>query len=1369
MSDPGSDLQRAAHALARARERIVALEQGRAAPVAIVGVGLRLPGDIDSPDALWSALTQRSDLTGPVPEDRREELAGIAAAGLGAAHGAWLAGIDRFDAERFGVSPREAATMDPQHRLLLETCLAATERAGLRDEELRGSRTGVYVGLCNNDYALRLLREPGDPRVDASLGTGNCYSMAAGRIAYSFGLTGPAFALDSACASSLLAVQLGVQAIRSGECERAIVGGVNLVLSVNPSLAFARMGVLSPSGRCRAMDASADGYLRAEGCVVFVLEDLARARAAGRPIVAVIRGCAARQNGAGNGIVAPNPAAQEAVIRAALRDASVAPAAVGMIAAFGAGTVLGDLAELTALERVFADRRTPLWLGLCKPNFGHAEGAAGATSLLLACEAIARRQVPPALLDAGPSPRLPWSVTRLADRLTPWDDDDRVAGVSAFGFNGTNVHVILAAPPTSQESPESPLRTPTRVPLSARCEPLLRAHAGELALHLRAHPELSHAGVLATLTRGRTLAAIATSLAADDRDTLLVELDRLTADTPLAPAIASPAIASAPLAPAIACAAMVALPPRPLARQRHWTDLIAAPVPHHDTGFPELELLRAAPREPRQAAIARALARSLTRALGREVAPDDRLGSLALDSLLAVDLLARVREAWGLTVFPGELFAQPTVQALAAHLSALMDGPDATRDSSLTELEHALPASLRRGRPAPVADEPTPDPSLPPPIFLLSTPRTGSTLLRAMLGGHPALFAPPELHLLAFADLADWRDALAPDLLQLGLHQALGGLGWSEPEVASTVASWAAERLPIARAYDALRAAAAPRRLLDKSPSYALDPQILTRAARLFPQAHYIHLVRHPVPSTRSFVQRRMGRLLGLNEADGPRAASQVWTIGNRNLLGFLATLPPGRALQVRYEDLVRDPPTVLARICRFLELEYSPPMTDPHARRFPGEERGVIGDPGFYARKGVDAALADRWRDDQAPGDLSAETAALAARLGYEVDDADATRLAAIRLDPAITPTLSTPRTPQRLLLTGATGFLGPWLLRALQHHGHAEIVALVRARDDADATRRLHTALAALPDQDLTRVRAIAGHLDRPRLGLADDTWRSLADSVDLVVHNGAAVNFARGWQELAAANISGTEEALRLACAGRPTAFVHVSTKGILDPAVYTDDAPIGEDDPLRPPEGPLLGYQRSKWAAESLVRQAAARGLPVAVCRPGRIGGDLATGGMPESDFMVLFLRGCLEIAALPRLEYAIEVTPVDVVAAAIATICARPELLGKTYHLTHPRPIELAEVAPIAAEFGLHLELLPYTIWRDRLLTRAAGPGSALAPLLSMFPAHEPARIDDRRLRHSNTEAALAGTDIVWPAMSGQIRASLAFMLQRGLL
>ena len=188
MSD--ADLQRAAQALARARERITTLERARAAPVAIVGVGLRLPGDIDTPDALWSALCERRDLTGPVPEDRQQDLVGLAAGGPGALHGGWLANIDRFAADRFGVSAREAATMDPQQRLLLETSLAATERANLRDEDLRGSRTGVYVGVCNNDYAHRFFREPGDPRVDASLGTGNSYSMAAGRIAYAFGLTG---------------------------------------------------------------------------------------------------------------------------------------------------------------------------------------------------------------------------------------------------------------------------------------------------------------------------------------------------------------------------------------------------------------------------------------------------------------------------------------------------------------------------------------------------------------------------------------------------------------------------------------------------------------------------------------------------------------------------------------------------------------------------------------------------------------------------------------------------------------------------------------------------------------------------------------------------------------------------------------------------------------------------------------------------------------------------------------------------------------------------------------------------------------------------------------------------------------------------
>jgi thioester reductase-like protein len=355
----------------------------------------------------------------------------------------------------------------------------------------------------------------------------------------------------------------------------------------------------------------------------------------------------------------------------------------------------------------------------------------------------------------------------------------------------------------------------------------------------------------------------------------------------------------------------------------------------------------------------------------------------------------------------------------------------------------------------------------------------------------------------------------------------------------------------------------------------------------------------------------------------------------------------------------------------------------------------------------------------------------------------------------------------PRRLLLTGATGFLGPWLLRALLQRTPADIVALVRARDDADATRRLHAALAHLPGLDLTRVHAIAGHLDRPRLGLPDATWTALADSLDQLVHNGAAVNFARSWQQLAAVNVDGTTEALRLACAGRPTRFIHVSTKGIFDPAVYPGTAAIAEDDPIRPPAGPLLGYQRSKWAAESLVRQAGARGLPIAVVRPGRISGDLATGGLPESDFMVVFIRGCLEIAALPRLDFAIEVSPVDLVAAAIAEVAATPT--DRTYHLTHPHPIDLREIAAILTEQGAPLELLPYPQWRARLLARAEGPGSALAPLLSMFPAHDPPRIDDRRLAHTNTEALLADTTITWPPMQDLIRSTLAFMRTRGLL
>ncbi|MEZ4453136.1 MAG: thioester reductase domain-containing protein [Nannocystaceae bacterium] len=1507
-----SDLERAADALRRARARILALERADAAPVAIVGVGLRLPGGVDSLDGLWGAIVGRRDLTGPPPPERRAELAGLELGGDGALHGGWLGEVDRFDAPRFGVGEREAATMDPQHRLLLEAAHAAIERAALGEDELARSRTGVYVGLCNNDYAQRLLREPGDPRIDATFGPGNCYSMAAGRIAYAFGLQGPAFAVDAACASSLLAVHLGVQAIRRGECERALCGGANLLLSPNPSLAFARMGVLSPSGRCRAMDAAADGYLRAEGAVILVLEALERARAAGRPIVAVIHGSAARQSGSGSGVVAPNPGAQEAVIQAALRDAGVAPAEVGLLAAFGSGTALGDLAEVTAIERVFAGDRAPLWLALTKPNFGHSEGAAGATSLLLACAALERRTIPPALQERGPSPRLPWAVARLASEARPWGDPRPIAGVSAFGFSGTHVHVIVGAAPGSGESAEldpvvgaapgsgesadldpvvgagrgvgrdrgpnahssgdpashrrgnfahsgepveaseerpkegaSPravtpggvlnarergpgapaprdaakidfahsshsageaARTPdgsldgppgpgpqipagaastspspgahasrdrfdgpgpqipagAKAPLSARSEPLLRDDAAALAAYLRARPSLPLAGIAATLARGRAREAVVAGVAIDDRDALLADLDRLAAGERLPP--------PGDDAPAPPEAPRVALPPRTLERRRHWIDHTPAVVAPAPAPLPDLELLRAAPRPARQAAIARALARLLAAPLGRAVDPAASLAELGVDSLLAVDLLARVREAWGLTVFPGELFAQPSVDGLAELLAGLLEGPREASEAEAAAIARTLALGLRRGRPAP-ADEPPAGRGLPPPIFVLSTPRSGSTLLRAMLGGHPALFAPPELHLLAFADLADWHGALAPDLLHLGLHQALAGLGLDDPAIEAEVAAWVADRRPIPAIYDALRARVAPRHLVDKSPSYCLDRAILDRAERLFPGARYLHLVRHPVPASRSFVERRMGRLLGGDALGGPRAAEAVWTLGNRNLLEFLEAIGPGRSLRIRYEDLVGDPPATLARIARFLEIEDAPAMRDPHARRFPGEERGVIGDPGFYARRGVDPGLADAWLQEPVTEDMSKETVEIAARLGYRIPAAAGDALATITLDPSIAPRGPAPaRPPRRILLTGATGFLGPWLLRALLRRTPAEVIALVRAGDDEAARGRLRAALAPLggvDEIDGGRVQAIAGRLDRPRLGLDDRRWEALAGEVDLVVHNGAAVNFVRGWSELAAINVGGTEEALRLAAAGRPAGFVHVSTKGVFDPAVHDGEGPLREDDPVRTPTDGALGYQRSKWAAEALVRQAGARGLPVAIARPGRIVGDVDDGALPEGDFMVLFLRGCLEVGALPRLSLAIEASPVDVVAAAIAEIAARDRCLGHAHHLTHPRPIDLAEVATITADLGLPLELVDYRRWRERLLERAAGPGSALAPLLSMFPAHEPARIDDRRLARDQTERALEGADVVWPPMEVILRSSLGYMRRRG--
>ena len=484
--------------------------------IAVIGIGCRFPGGVTSAGTFWELLAAGVDAVGDPPASRRslDPLRRPAGSGLATGQGGYLERVDLFDAELFGISPREAASMDPQQRLLLETAWEAFEDAGLAPDSLGGTPTGVFVGLCNTDYARLALGGGGDGtgrEVDPYAGTGNAPSVAAGRLSYTFGLRGPAYTIDTACSSSLAAVHLAVESLRRGECRTAVAGGVNLILSPSSTQVVAALGMSAPDGRCKTFDAAADGYVRGEGCGLVVLQPLEEALASGRRVLAVIRGTAANHDGRSGGLTAPSGPAQEEVVRRALADAGIDdPARVGLVEAHGTGTALGDPIELHALRAVLcppAHPRGPLLVSSVKTNLGHLEAAAGIAGLVKAVLALGHAEVPPHLHFRQLSPHIDLGDAPIAipTARTPWPAAEfpRLAGVSSFGFSGTNIHVVVEEARGLPEPPRLPDRAAQLLLLSGRTPEALRSAASRLERHLASPAGEELAGVAATLATWR--------------------------------------------------------------------------------------------------------------------------------------------------------------------------------------------------------------------------------------------------------------------------------------------------------------------------------------------------------------------------------------------------------------------------------------------------------------------------------------------------------------------------------------------------------------------------------------------------------------------------------------------------------------------------------------------------------------------------------------------------------------------------------------------------------------------------------------------------------------------------------------------------
>jgi phthiocerol/phenolphthiocerol synthesis type-I polyketide synthase E len=1334
--------------------------------IAIVGMSLRVPGARTVAE-FWHNVLHGVESITRFSEDQLRD-AGVADATLRRPDyvkaSAVLEGIEEFDAGFFGFSPAEAAMLDPQHRLFMECAWEALEDAG-HDPFRSSASIGIYGGCFMNKYLPLNLYTNANFLQSSSAYFARNYNdkdFLAGRVAYLMNLRGPAVTVQTACSTSLVATHLATQALLAHDCDIALVGGAAINLPHHVGYLAMEGTMFSPSGRCRPIDMSSDGTLFGSGAGFVVLRRLSDALVDGDQVRAVIRGTAVNNDGVDKvSFTAPNAQAQTAVIASAQGVAGVSPDTIGYIEAHGTGTRLGDPIEVSALTDAFrlGTRRSGYCaIGSVKANIGHLDAAAGVVGLIRATLALQHETIPPQANFESPNPQLnlaqtPFYVPRQA---VPWPRGvtPRRAGASSFGVGGTNAHVVLEEAPVRPRTGVSPsAEQPQLLLLSARSEPALRGAADRLAKHLEADEAPPLGSVASTLAEGRREFPVRGFVVAANTQQ--------------------------------ATAALRVIPPAGALRADGKPQVVYM-FPGVGTQYPDMALelydTQAVFREQVDAC-ADAVLGKLHVGLHRYLFPsrfdgppiDAESVPDALAAVFAVDYaLAKLWMSWG--IIPSALMGHSLGEYVAACLAGVLS------------LHDALDLTVRRGRifdripdgrmmgVAMPAEEL--QPLLPagvwlgavnaPGLSMVSGRQAGLDLLHATLTARGVACRPLPVRMASHSALVEPFLAELEDIVRgyrlsaprLPYLSCVTG-NWIRPEQATDPAYWARQlRAPVLFMAMVRQACAAPNCVfLEVGPGNTLST--LVGAQRLAPAPTAVSsLLRQPGPhgDQRSMLSAA-GRLWQWGAAPDWQALRGAAPLQRTPL----PTYPFQRSrhwIEPGYPvgpGLV--PQVVLAPAPRAADRPMAAPVEPAGTstvawsadERHVGDAwKQVLGvaslelDDDFTSLGGhslmaaqVMMQLRSKYACPLSVTDLyTAPTVrGLAALIAGKAsapqhgEAATAPSLAdEVQLDPAIVADGLLRRTegpPGAVLLTGATGFLGAYLLHELLQQTRATVFCLVRCTDAADGEHRLreHLGRLELPSWSSGRVVVVRGDLAEPLLGLAPEAFAALAVQVDAVHHCGAWVNFARPYATLKAANVLGTQEVLRLAATGRLKPVHHVSTVFVAMGAIQARAEQILEDEPLSAPQGHDTGYTESKWVAEGLCRLAMQRGLPVAVYRPGNILGDTRNGVCNHDDYISKVLQGCTQLGAAPRRDYQLPVGPVDDVARTIVALSLDAGNLGKSHHVIHPDPLPWDRLFEALRTFGHDVPAMSWQRWCALLSEQLKQDSTnALAPLADLLGA-----------------------------------------------